>query len=196
MIGLILPIIAPAYIDIPPATLGRLCASSMNVTILRVERVDRDGQKVIFKAVRDLKGNSPADFVKAALEHDAKIGVPLVKWAEAGREAVFFGSAARGAGYLYADGRWHLLNGANGPGQWWRLARTEPTLLRAYAGEVKELPAAVAEVLAGKEVVVPCRVPVEGKKDADEPRRIRAGLKRLDYDLKRDLLTRDEPKPK
>ena len=177
-----------AYIDIPPATLGRLCNSSMNITILRVEKIDRDGQKVIFKAIKDLKGNSPGDFVKAALETDAKIGVSLLKWCDVGREAVFFASAARNAGYLYADGRWHFLNCANGPAQWWRLTRIESNMVQAYAGEIKELIAAVVDVVGGKEVVVPCRVPIEGKKGADEPRRIRASLKRLDFDMKRDLL--------
>ena len=49
-------------------------------------------------------------------------------------------------------------------GEWWGMSHGEPFLLRSYAGKVEKLPGVVAEVVAGKEVVVPCML--DGDKEA------------------------------
>src|SRR5207244_5695292 len=67
----------------------------------------------------------------------------------------------------------------------------EPFLLRSFAGNVDKLAAAVADIVAGKEVVVSCMV--DGNKDDLHLRRariqrLRASLKLLDYNPKRDFV--------
>lgn len=180
-----------AYIDLPPATLGRLCDMSMHISVVRVDKVDREKRRIIYRAVQDLKGNSPSDYWKQVLDGDAALSAPILKWAEPGKSALFFGSAARNAGYCYVDGSWYLFAANEGAAQWWRQVRVEPRLLLGYAGTDKSLAAAVTDLLKGKEVEVVCRVPREGddaKRTDGKPAHIRASLKRLDYNVKRDFV--------
>lgn len=180
---------AAGYIDLPPATLGRLCASSMNVTLLRVEKLDRERRAVVFRAVRDLKGNSPSDFYRLAAGSDKALGEALLKGAGGGKTALFFGSAARNAGYVYVNDRWYLWTAPGGSAKWWRPVREEPGLLRGYAGPADRLEAAVKDLLAGKEVVVAARAPAKtGEEGPARLMNLRASLKRLDYDPGRDLV--------
>ncbi|MCS7270669.1 MAG: VCBS repeat-containing protein, partial [Gemmataceae bacterium] len=76
-------------------------------------------------------------------------------------------------------------------GDWWGMSHGEPYLLRSYAGKVEKLPAILDEILAGKEVIVPCMV--DGDKEALHKKtariqRMRASLKLLDYNPKRDFV--------
>src|SRR5688572_8075019 len=127
---------AAAYIDIPPATLGRMCDATMSITLVRIEKAD--GGRVLFRAVRDLKGNGPSDVVKHAIGTEPA-GQEIVRRAEVGRSAVHFASASRNFSYTYLDGHWYSATYADG---WWRLVRAEPPLLRAFCGTVDELVAA------------------------------------------------------
>ena len=71
------------------------------------------------------------------------------------------------------------------------MSHGEPFLLRSYAGKVEKLPAFLADILADKEVVVPCMV--DGDKEAIHKKtariqRLKASLKILDYNPKRDFV--------
>lgn len=178
-----------AYVDLPPTTLGRLCGSSMHISEVRVDKVDAKRGRVIYRAVRDLKGNAPSDYWKQAVDPRTKAGESLLKWAQPGKTALFFGSAARNAGYVYVEGNWYLFAAPEGATQWWHLVRADPTVLRAYAGDGKELFKAVEDCLKGKDVLVPVRV--QADTEAGQKSRLallRASFKRVDYDFKRDFV--------
>ncbi|HTU16544.1 MAG TPA: VCBS repeat-containing protein, partial [Gemmataceae bacterium] len=108
-----------------------------------------------------------------------------MEWAEVGKTAVFFHNG--GASETCLGTYWYQ---AYAGGEWWNLSHGEPFLLRSYAGSVEKLAAAVTDILAGREVVVPCMV--DGNKDDLHLRRarvqrVKAGLK-LDYNPKRDFV--------
>jgi hypothetical protein len=114
-----------------------------------------------------------------------------MSWAEVGKEAVFFHNG--GQSETCIGHYWYQAYGnANdvGANAWWGMTHGEPYLLRSFAGKVDKLAAAVADILAGKEVVVPCMV--DGNKDdlkagKAKIQRLRARLK-LDYNPKRDFV--------
>jgi hypothetical protein len=71
------------------------------------------------------------------------------------------------------------------------MSHGEPFLLRSFCGQVDKLAAAATEIVAGKEVIVPCMV--DGNKDDLHLRRariqrLRASLKLQDYNPKRDFV--------
>jgi hypothetical protein len=179
-----------AYIDLPPATLGRLCESSMNITVLRVDKIDREKRRIIYRAMRDLKGNAPSDYHRQVFDPDDRAGDSILQWAERDKSILFFGSAGRNGGYSYIQGKWHLFAYSDGATQWWRLARVDPGMRRAYAGDEQNLLGVVSEILTGKEVVVPCVV-AEDKRAKDSPEKLahlRASLKLVDYNWQRDFV--------
>ena len=177
-----------AYVDIPPATLGRLCANTMSITLMRVEKVSHEKSVVLFRAVRDLKGNGPSDVIKLSLRGAPDKAALIVAWAEVGKTTLHFASASRNYSYTYIDGLWYACTYAQ---EWWHLTPVDPNLLRAYCGRCDQLSAAVTELLAGKEVVVPCMAADNAellRKGAGRIQRLRASLKLLDYDAKRDFV--------
>ncbi len=179
---------AYAYIE-APYTLGRIINESSNIIVLRVEKVDKEKNLIIFKKVRDLKGTHNGDTIKNNI---GRGGFNEREWkytmegAEVGKTAIYFhnGSAAE----VYLGGYWYQVS--NG-GEWWNLVHGEPFLLRSYAGNVDKLAAAVTDIIANKEVVVPCMV--DGPKDDLHLRRARiqrcrASMKLQDYNPKRDFV--------
>ncbi len=68
----------------------------------------------------------------------------------------------------------------------------EDYLLWTYSGDVEKLSAAVACLLGGEEVVVPCMAygPLkELREGKGKPQQMKASLKLLDYNAKRDVVT-------
>jgi hypothetical protein len=110
----------------------------------------------------------------------------IMKWAEVGKTAVFFHNG--GASETYFGSSWYQ---AYPQGEWWGMSHGEPFMLRSYAGKVEKLAGFVAEILDGKEVVVPCMV--DGDKEAIHKRtarvqRMKTSLKQFDYNPKRDFV--------
>src|SRR5205823_4598367 len=110
----------------------------------------------------------------------------IMKWAEVGKPAVFFHNG--GASETYIGVTWYQ---AYPQGDWWGMSHGEPFLLRSYAGKVDKLPGFVTEIIAGKEVIVPCMV--DGDKEALHKKtariqRLKASLKLIDYNPKRDFV--------
>jgi hypothetical protein len=179
---------AQAYIE-APYTLGKIVNDSSNILVLRVDKVDKEKNLIIYKKVRDLKGTHNGDTIKHNI---GRGGFNEREWkytmegAEIGKTAVFFHNGS--AGECYLGSYWYQMG--NG-GDWWSLTHGEPFLLRSYAGNVDKLAAAVADIVANKEVVVPCMV--DGPKDDLHLRRARiqrckASLKLQDYNPKRDFV--------
>ena len=79
-------------------------------------------------------------------------------WAEVGKTAIFFHNG--GASETCIGNYWYQ---SYPNGEWWGLTHGEPFLLRSFAGNIDKLATAVTDILAGKEVVVPCMV--DGNKD-------------------------------
>jgi hypothetical protein len=183
---------ALAYVE-APHSLGQVVNLSSNVVLMRVTAVDRTKNAIIYTKVRDLKGVHKQQEIRHLIGKnglDPREWQVVMAWAEVGKEAVFFhnGSQSETCTGLY----WYQCYGnANDPNGWWGMTHGEPFLLRSFAGKVGKLAAAVADMLAGKEVIVPCMV--DGNKDhlksgKARVQRCRASLKRGDYNPRRDFV--------
>lgn len=178
---------ALAYVE-APHSLGQVISLSTNIMVLRVEQVDKTKNLIIYRKVRDLKGKHPTDIIRHNIGRggfNPREWQYTMEWAEVGKTAVFFHNG--GASETCLGTYWYQ---AYPGGDWWNLSHGEPYLLRSYAGNVEKLAAAVADIVAGKEVVVPCMM--DGNKDDLHLRRARiqrlkASLK-LDYNPKRDFV--------
>ncbi|HBI42732.1 MAG TPA: hypothetical protein DDY78_07730, partial [Planctomycetales bacterium] len=54
------PPAARAYVE-APHSLGMICNLSTNIVLMRVEKVDKEKNLIIFRKVRDIKGVHPTD---------------------------------------------------------------------------------------------------------------------------------------
>jgi hypothetical protein len=188
--GLLIIGIQPAsgYVE-APMSLGAVIAQSSNVLLVQVQAVDREKNLIIFRRVRDIKGKHPTDVIKHNVGRGglrANEWKPQMDWAEPGKLAVFFHN---GGASEICIGNWWYQSYAGG--EWWNHSHGEPYLLRSYSGSPEKLAGAVAEIIAGREVVVPCMV--DGNKEDLHNRRakiqrIKASLKIQDYNPKRDFV--------
>jgi hypothetical protein len=188
-IGMLLCLVptVQAYVE-APHSLGQVITLSTNIMVLRVEKVDKERNLILYRKVRDLKGTHPTDVIRHNIGRGGfnprEWQYPM-DWAEVGKTAVFFHNG--GASETCIGTYWYQ---AYAGGDWWSMSHGEPFLLRSFAGNVDKLVAAVTEILAGREVVVPCMV--DGNKDDLHLRRarvqrLRASLKLQDYNPKRDF---------
>ena len=120
-----------AYVE-APMSLGAVVQQSTTVVLMRVERVDREKNLIIYRKVRDIKGKHPTDVIK----HNIGRGglrpdewKPAVEWAEPGKLAVFFHNG--GASETCIGTWWYQ---AYGGGEWWNHSHGEPFLLRSFSG--------------------------------------------------------------
>jgi len=182
------PSLLHAYVE-APHSLGLVCTLSTNIMVLRVEKVDRQNNLIIYRKVRDIKGQHPTDVIKHNIGRGGfhpREWQYTMEWAEVGKTAVFFHNG--GASETCIGTYWYQ---AYANGDWWGMSHGEPYLLRSFAGNADKLAAAATDIVAGKEVVVPCMV--DGNKDDLHLRRARiqrlkASLKLQDYDPKRDFV--------
>jgi hypothetical protein len=180
---------AEGYVGGPPTTLGLMCSWSTHVMIVRVEKVDKAKNVIIYRKVEDLKGKWPAEVIK----HNVALGPPerdyIMEWAEPGKTTVMCALESYKWGHTYIDNCWYANN--TGDWQWWNVSHAEPLLLRMYSGKSERLVTAARAILAGKEVVVPGRVG-DNQQELRERRakfqRIKASMKLTDYNPKRDFV--------
>ena len=180
--------IAEAYIE-APHPLGRICKESTNIVVMQVERVDRAKNLIIYRKIRDLKGKHPEEQIKHNIGQrgsNEREWKTVMAWVKEGRRAVFFHNGQ--ASITGIDDYWYQ---CFAEGQWWALSHAEPFLMRTYWGSADRLALAVMEMLAGKEVVVPSMVdgpPEQFHLRTGKVRRIRASMKLVDFDPKRDFV--------
>ena len=80
-------------------SLGAVVQLSSNILVMRVEKVDKQNNLIVYRKVRDLKGTHPTDVIKHNIGrggfHPREWQYPM-EWAEPGKTAVFFhnGSAS------------------------------------------------------------------------------------------------------
>ncbi len=172
-----------------PMSLGAVIAQSTNILTMRVEKVDKERNLIIFRKEKDLKGQHPTDVIKHNIGRGGfhpREWQFIMEWAEPGKLAVFCHNG--GASETCIHNYWYQ---AYAGGEWWNMSHGEPYLLRSFAGQPEKLASAVSAILAGQEVVVPCMV--DGDKNALQLRtakiqRMRASLKLQDYNPKRDFV--------
>jgi hypothetical protein len=167
--------------------LGRIITESTIILEMRVEKLDREKNLIIYRKIRDIKGKFTGDTIKHSIGKGGfhpREWTTIMAWAEVGQTAMFFsnGSAAE----VCINNYWYQVY----PGDWWSMSHGEPYLLRAFSGRPEKLSGAVASILGGQEVVVPCMV--DGDKNALQLRtakiqRMKVSLKILDYNPKRDF---------
>jgi hypothetical protein len=191
---------ASAYIEIPALTLGALCGKSTDICVLKVEKVSAEKGVILFSVVEDLKGKSGVPASKHVIGPKVPGSDVIFDWAAEGKTAVLFaaiardkegrGSVVQGYGYAYIDNYWYSL-AYDTKGECWSALKGDPTLLTWYCGTPDKLREAVANIVGGKEVVVPCMVG-GNKEDLAKRRakvhRVRASLKLKDFDAKRDFV--------
>lgn len=179
---------AHGYVE-APMSLGAVIAQSTNILTMRVEKVDKERNLIIFRKEKDLKGQHPTEVIKHNIGRGGfhpREWQFIMEWAEPGKLAVFCHNG--GASETCINNYWYQ---AYAGGEWWNMSHGEPYLLRSFAGQPEKLAAAVSAILAGQEVVVPCMV--DGDKNALQLRtakiqRMRASLKLQDYNPKRDFV--------
>ena len=176
-----------AYVEIP-YTLGRIILESTSISVLRVEKVDKERNLILFRKVEDLKGTLPGETTKHNIARGGfheREWKGIMEWAEPGKTAVFFNNG--GASETCIGNYWYQ---AYAGGEWWNMSHGEPYMLRSFAGTADKLIPLVKSILAGQEVVVPCMV--DGDKNALQLRnakvqRLKASLKIQDYSVQRDF---------
>ena len=196
---------ASAYVDTPPPTLGSLCVNTTSIVELRIEKVSKEKNVVVYRKVRDLKDKYPAETVKCSLNRRSG-SMPqdftpervqqIMQQLTPGKAAILFSNGHTPdrkfwGCHVYTDAGWYSCHWWPDEEQWWHLCKEAPDLLRAYSGPADRLAGAIADIVAGKEVIVPCLV--DGKKEKLVQRKVkthylRASLKLLDYNPKRDFV--------
>lgn len=185
---LLSPRSASAYAE-AAMSLGSVINQSTNIVLMTVTKVDKQQNLIIYQKVQDIKGKHPQEAIKHNIGRGglrAGEWEEIMRWAEVGKQAVFFHNG--GASETFIGLTWYQ---AYPQGEWWGMSHGEPFLLRSYAGKVEKLPGFLAEILAGKEVIVPCMI--DGDKEAlhkktAKVQRVKASLKLNDYNPKRDFV--------
>jgi hypothetical protein len=178
---------AHAYVEAPYA-LGRIILESTNIVLMRCEKVDTERNLIIYKKVRDIKGVHPTELIKHNIGHagfNPRESQFCMASVAVGKDALFFHNGS--AGECCVENYWYQVYPG---GDWWNMQHGEPYLLRSFAGKPDKLADFVAQIIAGKEVIVPCMV--DGDKNALQLRqakiqRMKASMKIQDYDPRRDF---------
>jgi hypothetical protein len=207
---------AGAYITAPVQTLGGLCGSTY-ITLVEVEKFNRDKGVIIYRKARDLKGQYPRDRIRHAFDlqntplhkglgdvpvrPDAKDWKYATDWAEVGKTAVIFSlkyDPYGDFGHTYIDGCWYAtMCPARDWDFWWAIYADAALLTRWHCGTPAQLAGAVDRILAGKTAVVPSLA--GGSRDDLRAGRgriqgLKAGLQIGDFNLERDRVANWPPR--
>jgi hypothetical protein len=178
---------ARAYIE-APMTIGDVITQSNMITILRVQKVDKSKNLIVYEKVEDIRGKFPTPLGRHVCTGQLREGETktVLDWAEPGKIAIFF--AKDGACECCIDNYWYQIykNGEDLYG----MSHGEPFLLRSYAGKAERLAPLVRSIIEGREVVVPA---MEDNKEllhkrAGKIMRLKASLKIMTYDPKREFV--------
>jgi hypothetical protein len=167
---------APAaigYIHYPPKTLQKMCKDSHQIRLLKVEKLNKEKGVIVFELAASLKGEkSQITSFRHKIRIDAERVKPILDWARDGKTAVMFsiegkrGDQVVGIGYVFIDEYCYSVE-YKSAGKYWLLLRAEPGMSACYHGSAKRLREAVKDLLDGKEVKVPVKVP-DAKEDRDK----------------------------
>src|SRR5262245_56316817 len=182
---------ANAYVDTPPTSLGALCDLSTHIIVARIEKFSPEKRVVIYRKVADLKGTCPTNVLKHPL---GPLQGPVLQQAEIGKTVIifFYSYDARDGptqtlvkSYTYIGKQFYV-----SWGKWdadvWNCVEDAKPFTQRFCGSPHRLRVAVTEILAGKEVVVPCIVNDDQGRSTIQ--RLRASSRLLDYNPKRDFV--------
>jgi outer membrane protein assembly factor BamB len=162
---------AHGYIDNPDPTLAQLCKRSTEIAVLRVEKVNREKRGIVYRKVRDLKGNFASEakqpFIHVLLASSQYITNPSNSKDAEGQQLQNLATLDR-----VADGQKAVAFQVGGLqliclGHDWYTLRVsadaaaplggacDARFARFFCGDVDQLVAAVTDLLAGKPVTVP-----------------------------------------
>src|SRR5262249_9578893 len=150
------------YIDIPLPSLSKLCARSHNITVFRVEKVNREKKAIIYRKVRYLKGTNPG-FDDETVTHvlgpihnpnyhvedrdkEEFLNDAILAWAAEGKTAVMFAEG----GIMCIGHAWYTGRGlppVKGAA-WIVRCSADSRLQRLFCGDVEDLISAVTNLLA------------------------------------------------
>ncbi len=185
---LLTPLLAAAFIGVPPQTLGSMCRMPDHIAVLHVDKVSADGGVIVFKHVEQLKGKYHGGGTKLVIPANVKGAKVIRDWAAEAKTAVmFYFWQGKGIGYVCIDSAWCQVYSQIGhasktdpPDISWYAAQVEPAFLAMYCGTADKLRDAVKRILKGEEVAVPAIVG-ENRRAVEEGRAkvqdILAGLK-------------------
>jgi HEAT repeat protein len=143
-----------AYLEVSPVvpTLGRVVNQSTRIVVLRVDKVSRDKQVIVYHKVADLKGKDADAVVKHRLTdgYHPREARTVLDWAEPGELAVCFYT---GTGSVTCLGRYWYLCSADEPGRGTMIAG-RPEMAYCYSGSAARLREHVTAILDGRQVVV------------------------------------------
>ena len=108
--------------------------------MLRLEKVDREKNLLVYRKVRDLKGTHPGETIKHNISHNGfqpREWQNVMAWAQEGQIAIFFHNGS--AGETCINGYWYQVYA----GDWWAMSHAEPYLLRSFCGKPGKCAAAV-----------------------------------------------------
>jgi hypothetical protein len=206
------PAAAPGFIGNVPPTLGALCPwpgakayGPYHIIAVKVDKVSKEKGGIIFSKVADYgKAGTPISpwpfqIVRQTIPTDMPQRQRIFDWAQPGKIAMMFFLDTSGPNILdshtYIDNVWYASIGTGGQKKseddWWTARFVEPYMLRTYCGKTEQLQEAIKAILDGKEVVVPCLADGTVEELSLYKTRVqylRASLKRLDYDQKRDFV--------
>jgi outer membrane protein assembly factor BamB len=164
---------ADAFIDFPAESLQKMCQMADAIAVLRVEKVNKEKNGIVYSKARDLKGNYPSpnkqfgdtfthvlqdsvnpDWHRQDINNQDEHREHILDWAAEGKTAVIF---QRGGEQAVCVGRyWYTLRGNPPPKEHWvQGGGGDSRFLQLFCGDADRLADAVADVLAGKEVKVP-----------------------------------------
>jgi HEAT repeat protein len=143
---------ASAYVEIP-YTLGRVVNEASNIVVLQVEKVNKERRLIYYRKIADLKGKHPSDTVNHQIANGFHPREPkfIMDWAEPGKTAIFFHNG--GASETCIGDYWYQAYAGN---PWWGMSHAEPFMCWSFSGSTEKLRQIIVDMLAGKEVVVPC----------------------------------------
>ncbi len=190
---------ALAFIDtFRPETLGSTCQRANSITVFKVEKFNKEKRLVVFRKVKDLKGEFPREVFREFISdgHEEAERKHYLDWVGEGKTVVVFRYENRSA--ICIGDQWTVCDAAppKDKQEMYTVAtRTEPWFLKIYCGDGEKLAQTVADILDGKEVVVPAMVgdrDKELRKRTGEMVSLRASLKRKDYNLERDRVPKEK----
>src|SRR5262249_47479837 len=155
---------AHGFIDIPLASLSKLCERSHSITVFRVEKVNRDKKALIYRKVRDMKGTIPGfvgetvphvlgpshnpNYHRQDVDNEELLNDSILAWAAEGKTAVMFAGGA----IVCTGHAWYTAPGippVKGP--WVVRGSADSRLPCLFCADAAELISAVTNLLAGNE---------------------------------------------
>jgi outer membrane protein assembly factor BamB len=166
---------AQAFVVGQLPTLSDVCKTAEEIAVVKVEKFDRDKKAIVYSKVRDLKGtfpgpahhptkelagvftvilrDPPKSFHPADLANQDQLDEAVLALSAEGKTAVIFQKS--GLVSVCVGRAWYTFAIRQASERIPQRGAADSRFSRIFCGEVEELIAAVTDIAAGKEVVVP-----------------------------------------